>query len=68
QGHSDDLEALSNTSISEERAKSVARYLIEKGYSNLTTKGMGNTTPKVSNDTEQGRAQNRRVEVEVLSR
>jgi len=29
---------------------------------------MGNTTPKVSNDTEQGRSQNRRVEVEVLSR
>ena len=68
QGHSDDLEALSNTQISEDRAKVVARYLIENGFSNLQIRGFGNTVPVSSNDTEQGRSNNRRVEVEVVSK
>jgi len=68
QGHSDDLEALSNTQISEERAKKVARYLIENGFSNIQIRGFGNTVPVASNDTEQGRSLNRRVEIEVVSK
>jgi outer membrane protein OmpA-like peptidoglycan-associated protein len=68
QGHSDDLEALNNTQISEERAKVVARYLIENGFSNIQIRGFGNTVPVSSNDTEQGRTSNRRVEVEVVSK
>lgn len=68
QGHSDDLEALSNPQISEERAKKVARYLIENGFSNLQIRGFGNTVPISSNDTEQGRETNRRVEIEVVSK
>ncbi|HCT31033.1 MAG TPA: hypothetical protein DIW31_09940, partial [Bacteroidales bacterium] len=68
QGHSDDLEALSNPQISEERAKKVARYLIENGFSNLQIRGFGNTIPLSSNDTEQGREANRRVEIEVVSK
>lgn len=68
QGHSDDLEALSSTQISEERAKKVARYLIENGFSNIQIRGFGNTIPVASNDNEQGRAANRRVEVEVVSK
>ncbi|MHC1704082.1 MAG: OmpA family protein [Tenuifilaceae bacterium] len=68
QGHSDDLEALNNPGISEERAKNVARYLIENGFSNIQIRGFGNTRPIVSNDTEQGRDANRRVEIEVMSK
>ncbi len=68
QGHSDDLEALSNPQISEERAKKVARFLIENGFSNLQIRGFGNTVPVASNDTEDGRATNRRVEIEVVSK
>jgi len=68
QGHSDDLEALSNPQISEERAKRVARYLIENGFSNIQIRGFGNTIPVASNDTEDGRTANRRVEVEVVSK
>lgn len=68
QGHSDDLEALSNPQISEDRAKKVARYLIENGFSNIQIRGFGNTVPIASNDTEQGRATNRRVEIEVVSK
>ncbi len=68
QGHSDDLEALNNTQISEDRAKTVARYLIENGFSNIQIRGFGNTVPISSNDTEQGRSSNRRVEVEVVSK
>lgn len=68
QGHSDDLEALSNPQISEERAKIVARFLIENGFSNIQIRGFGNTMPISSNDTEQGRALNRRVEIEVVSK
>lgn len=68
QGHSDDLEALTNTQISEERAKKVARYLIENGFSNIQIRGFGNTVPISSNDTERGRETNRRVEIEVVSK
>lgn len=68
QGHSDDLEALTNQKISEERAKVVARYLIENGFSNLQIRGFGNTMPIAPNDTEANRSLNRRIEVEVISK
>lgn len=68
QGHSDDLEAITNQTISEDRAKIVARYLIENGYSNLQIRGFGNTKPIAPNDTEENRALNRRIEIEVISK
>jgi outer membrane protein OmpA-like peptidoglycan-associated protein len=68
QGHADDLEALNNPQISEERAKRVARYLIENGFSNIQIRGFGNTVPIASNDKEQSRSLNRRVEIEVVSK
>ncbi len=68
QGHSDDLEALNNPKISEERARVVARYLIENGFSNIQIRGFGNTVPIAPNDTEENRLLNRRVEVEVISK
>jgi outer membrane protein OmpA-like peptidoglycan-associated protein len=68
QGHSDDLEAIQKPGISLERANAVGKYLIENGYSNLQIKDMKNTAPTSTNDTEEGRFRNRRIEVVVISR
>lgn len=68
QGHCDDLEALNNPQIAEERAKAVAKYLIENGFNNLQVRGFGNTVPIAPNDTEENRTLNRRVELEVISK
>jgi OOP family OmpA-OmpF porin len=56
-----------NQRISEQRAQSVRNYLIEKGVSaeKLTAKGYGEANPIATNDTAEGRAQNRRVELSV---
>jgi len=61
-----------NRQLSEKRAQAVLDYLTEHfpkiNKANLTTKGYGEGSPIVSNDTEQGRAQNRRVEFVVLNK
>jgi OOP family OmpA-OmpF porin len=67
-GHTDSLGSESfNQSLSEQRAQAVADYLIEGGIEEdrLTVKGMGESQPIASNDTAEGRAKNRRVEVEI---
>lgn len=70
-GHCDNVgEDALNNSLSTERAQSVRDYLVSKGVnaSRITTKGHGTSQPKVSNDTEKGRATNRRVEFVVKSK
>ena len=54
-----------NMELSIDRANAVKLYLVNSGVrgNNLTTKGHGATKPVASNDTETGRAQNRRVEI-----
>jgi len=54
-----------NQSLSERRANSVKDYLTSKGVaaSSLRAVGKGESTPVASNDTRDGRAQNRRVDV-----
>ncbi len=49
----------------ERRAKAVKQYFVDKGVEaqRLTTKGFGSTNPAASNDTKEGRAKNRRVEL-----
>lgn len=57
-----------NLKLSENRAKAVADYLIQQGIatSKLISKGYGQTQPVAPNDTEDGRAQNRRTEFKVV--
>jgi OOP family OmpA-OmpF porin len=54
-----------NIKLSERRANAVMEYLVSKGVDakRLTIKGFGLTKPAVSNDTKEGRAKNRRVEL-----
>ena len=53
-----------NMKLSKDRANSVKTYLVNSGVnaSQVTTKGFGEANPIASNDTEEGRIQNRRVE------
>jgi len=54
-----------NQGLSERRASSVATYLTDRGVmrERLYIAGRGESQPKASNDTDAGRAQNRRVEI-----
>ena len=56
-----------NQTLSEKRAAAVRDYLAEQGISatSLTAKGLGKASPVVPNDTSEGRAKNRRVEIVV---
>lgn len=57
-----------NQALSERRAQSVASYLSSHGVKSqrLITIGAGETRPVASNDTEQGKAANRRVELTIV--
>lgn len=56
-----------NQKLSEQRANSVRNMLLEKGVdaSRVTAEGMGELSPVADNTTEEGRAQNRRIEAEL---
>lgn len=58
-----------NLSLSDRRAASVKNYLISKGVagSRLFPMGMGEKEPVATNDTDAGRAQNRRVEFAITA-
>jgi OOP family OmpA-OmpF porin len=65
-GHTDNIgPADYNMKLSERRAKAVMEYFVSKGVDakRLTIKGFGFTKPVASNDTKEGRAKNRRVEL-----
>ncbi|MCB2221423.1 MAG: OmpA family protein [Bacteroidetes bacterium] len=70
-GHTDNIGSASyNQKLSEERAKAVVDYLVRKGISSsrLTYKGYGMTQPVASNETAEGRQQNRRTEFKVVEK
>ena len=67
-GHTDTVGSASyNQDLSQRRARSVADVLIAEGVPSwrIATRGMGFNQPVASNDTEAGRAQNRRVEIVI---
>jgi len=68
-GHTDNIGSASyNQKLSESRAKAVVDYLIEHGIerSRLSYMGYGFEKPIASNDTEEGRQLNRRVEFKII--
>ncbi|MGH8321753.1 MAG: OmpA family protein [Gammaproteobacteria bacterium] len=58
-----------NLKLSQRRADAVMKYLVDHGIdaSRLTAKGYGEADPVASNKTNEGRAQNRRVELRVTN-
>jgi len=71
EGHTDNVgSAADNLKLSENRAKAAVAYISSKGIDpkRLVSKGFGATRPIADNQTEEGRAQNRRTELKVISR
>lgn len=69
-GHTDQLGSVTyNQSLSERRARSAASYLVSQGVdgARIGTRGLGETEPIASNETEAGRQANRRVEVAIYA-
>jgi chemotaxis protein MotB len=72
EGHTDNVpvqggQFASNWDLASARANAVARYLLEQGFepSRLQSVSYADTRPVASNDNEQGRAANRRVELQI---
>ena len=68
-GHTDsDGDDELNLSLSNERASSVVKWLIDNGISSsrLTFKGFGETKPIAKNDSEENKAKNRRTELTII--
>lgn len=67
-GHTDaDGDDASNKALSEKRAQAVADYLVKAGLpaDRFTAVGYGSSQPVASNDTDEGKAENRRIEFVV---
>ncbi len=68
-GHTDNTgDANSNMVLSQDRANAVVSYLSDKGAQNMSSRGYGQTRPADSNDTEEGRQNNRRTELKIISK
>lgn len=68
-GHTDSVGSETyNQGLSERRAASVKSYLVNRGIdaNRIYTEGKGELQPVASNKTREGRAQNRRVEIEIV--
>ena len=68
-GHTDSTgDPKLNQTLSESRANAVYNFLVKEGISSarLTYKGYGKSKPIASNDSEEGRSQNRRTEFTIL--
>ncbi|MEM9000814.1 MAG: OmpA family protein [Bacteroidota bacterium] len=70
EGHTDSAGSDAyNMALSQQRAESVSKYLIAQGISSnrFTTKWYGETQPRATNDTAEGKAKNRRVEIAIMA-
>jgi OOP family OmpA-OmpF porin len=68
-GHTDSIgTAAYNLKLSLRRANAVKAYLVSKGIeaNRIYTEGKGKSQPIADNRTKEGRAKNRRVEIEVV--
>jgi outer membrane protein OmpA-like peptidoglycan-associated protein len=68
-GHTDNTGSKQhNMELSQKRAEAVKRYLVKKGINpkRIKAQGYGDTQPIATNDTPEGRAKNRRIEVRIL--
>lgn len=68
-GHTDNIgNAEANATLSKNRALSVAQYLVNQGIeaNRILYKGLGDSKPIADNNTEEGRAKNRRTEIVVV--
>lgn len=69
EGHTDNVgKAEYNKKLSQERADAIKKYMVEKGgidAGRIGAQGFGDERPVDSNDTKEGRANNRRVEAAV---
>lgn len=69
-GHTDSMGPTNyNQGLSERRARSVFDYLIENGVASdrVVSRGFGESNPVADNESDEGRAQNRRVEFKILT-
>ncbi|HKK09623.1 MAG TPA: OmpA family protein [Bacteroidales bacterium] len=69
EGHTDNKgDEQYNLNLSERRANAVMNYLVKNDIDKdrLSAKGFGESSPKTSNETESGRAKNRRTEIRVI--
>lgn len=69
-GHTDNIGTLAaNQKVSESRAASVRAFAVEQGLngSRIRTEGKNYSEPLASNDTDAGRAENRRVEIVIVA-
>ena len=70
EGHTDNVgEDIYNQSLSEQRAHEIENYLMRKGISDarMKTKGYGERQPIASNDSDNGRQLNRRIEIALFA-
>lgn len=68
-GHTDSTGSSAyNQTLSENRARTVANFLTSQGVAStrVRSQGFGMTMPVASNDTPEGRAKNRRVEIKIV--
>jgi outer membrane protein OmpA-like peptidoglycan-associated protein len=72
EGHTDSVGSDAyNQGLSQRRAKAVVDYFVAQGAvkrADISSVGYGEKKPIATNDTEAGRAQNRRVEVQILGK
>lgn len=70
-GHTDSVGSVANNQkLSQNRANAVKEMIVSYGVdaSRITTEGMGESAPKATNDTAEGRAENRRIEAELIKK
>lgn len=69
-GHTDNVgNSKSNLALSKQRAEAIKKYLVSKGVSSdrIQTLGKGGSEPIADNNSEKGRAKNRRTEIRVIN-